>query len=454
MTLSVDELVKLFLNHGYLISSDAAELIRSRFTTREEILQLISRISARDRLVVDREVVEEALDRRLEPEPVVEVVNLYKVPNIEPNIEGFKSYFRSRFRKLTRILKGIPSMRGAIPIANASRLGGEVRVIGMVYSVGNRHIEIEDETGRIRVILPQDFRGIVLPDEVVGVVGRVRSRGDVIAATEIVKPGFSRPPKPEIREHFRIAIISDIHVGSKKFLEREFRSFLSWLRDSGVKYLLVNGDLVDGVGIYPDQEEELEIKDVDKQYERLAELLSQVPRSIRIFMIPGNHDAVRQAEPQPPLPEDICSMFPENVQCLSNPAWLNLEGVRILMYHGTSLNDIVESMPNADYQNFDDALKEMLRARHLAPIYGRKLPIAPEKEDYLVIEEVPHILVTGHIHSTRVIQERGVYLVNASAWQSQTRYQKLMNFHPVPARALVFDTRDWSFRELDFSSPR
>ncbi|MCD6106190.1 MAG: hypothetical protein J7J79_02365, partial [Thermoplasmata archaeon] len=108
MTLSVDELVKLFLNHGYLISSDAAELIRSRFTTREEVLQLISRISARDRLVVDREVVEEALDRRLEPEPVVEVVNLYKAPNIEPSIEGFKSYFRSRFRKLTRIIKGIP----------------------------------------------------------------------------------------------------------------------------------------------------------------------------------------------------------------------------------------------------------------------------------------------------------------------------------------------------------
>ncbi len=454
MTLTVDELVKLFLNHGYLISSDAAELIRKRFSSREEVLKLLSRISARDRLVVDRQVVEEALEVRLEPEPVVEAVNLYKSPNIEPSIEGFKSYFRSRFRKLTRILKGIPSMRGAIPIANASRLGGEVRVIGMVYSVGNRHVEIEDETGRIRVILPQDFRGVVLPDEVIGVVGRVRSRGEVIMASEIVKPGFARPPRPEIREHFRIAIISDIHVGSKKFLEREFTSFLGWLGKSGVKYLLVNGDLVDGVGIYPDQEEELEIQDVDKQYGRLAELLSMVPPEVRIFMIPGNHDAVRQAEPQPPLPDDICEMFPENVQCLSNPAWLNLEGVRILMYHGTSLNDMVETMPNADYENFEDALKEMLWARHLAPIYGRKLPIAPEKEDYLVIEEVPHILVTGHIHSAKVVQERGVYVVNASAWQSQTRYQKLMNFHPVPARALFFDTASWSFRELDFSFPR
>ena len=87
-------------------------------------------------------------------------------------------------------------------------------------------------------------------------------------------------------------------------------------------------------------------------------------------------------------------------------------------------------------------MREMLKRRHLAPMYGNITSIAPEKEDYLVIDMIPDIFVTGHVHTTAVENYRGVLLINASAWQSQTEYQKMMNFMPDPAKAIVVNMRN------------
>jgi DNA polymerase II small subunit len=86
------------------------------------------------------------------------------------------------------------------------------------------------------------------------------------------------------------------------------------------------------------------------------------------------------------------------------------------------------------YDNPLEIMKEMLKRRHLAPIYGGKTPIAPEKKDYLVIDPVPDVFVTGHVHGAGVSEYRGVRLINASTWQAQTSFQRMHNFHPNPAK--------------------
>ena len=70
---------------------------------------------------------------------------------------------------------------------------------------------------------------------------------------------------------------------------------------SQVKYVFVVGDLVDGVGIYPGKDKELTITDIYSQYEECATLLAKIPKHIKIIVCPGNHDAMRVAEPQPCL---------------------------------------------------------------------------------------------------------------------------------------------------------
>ena len=51
----------------------------------------------------------------------------------------------------------------------------------------------------------------------------------------------------------------------------------------------------------------------------------------------------------------------------------------------------------------------------MAPIYGEKTALAPEQKDYLVIDRVPDIFVTGHVHACRLAEYRGIKLVNLIA---------------------------------------
>jgi DNA polymerase II small subunit len=83
----------------------------------------------------------------------------------------------------------------------------------------------------------------------------------------------------------------------------------------------------------------------------------------------------------------------------------------------------------------------LVRKRHLAPIFGDKTPLAPEHRDWLVIDEVPDIFVTGHVHLTGARSYKSVTLLHDSAWQSQTDYQRMMNLVPDPARVPVVNLR-------------
>jgi DNA polymerase II small subunit len=362
-------------------------------------------------------------------------------------IEDFSRYFRHRFLTLSRLLQTRRELAGAVDIAKAKRLAREVRIVGMVASVrrtrnGHRLLDLEDETDVVSVLLPADpgfGSDWVVPDEVVGVVGTANDRGLVIAK-QLVRPDVSsRRSWPGCSEDICAAFVSDIHVGSTTFLRERWDRLVAWLGDGdpvaqSVRYLVAVGDVVDGIGVYPRQEEELTIDDIYAQYEELAGLFAALPDHLRVVMLPGNHDAVRPAEPQPTFPPSVQKLFDSNVTFVGNPCTFDLHGIRVLAYHGRSMDDFVSSIPEMSYGRPLDAMREMLRMRHLAPIYGGKTPIAPEAEDYLVVDDVPHIFATGHVHAVGMDEYRGVRLINSSTWQGQTTYQKMRNITPVPAQ--------------------
>lgn len=208
--------------------------------------------------------------------------------------------------------------------------------------------------------------------------------------------------------------------------------------------------MVDGIGVYPGQDNDLEILNPYEQYMKLNDYVSEIPRDIHVFIMPGNHDIVRLAEPQPVLPERLRNDFPGNVTFLPNPFNLKLEGKRILLYHGMSLNDMVELIPGLNFDTIGKAVEEILKRRHLAPRYGGKTPLVPGPEDYHVIEEVPDIFITGHVHSHAMGNYRGVRYVNSSTWQNQTDYQKMMNFSPNPSMLTMFDLNSRNYFAKDF----
>jgi len=370
----------------------------------------------------------------------------------EGTLEDFSKYFLNRFKVLAGMLSQRKELRGSVDIAKAKRLSRDVSIIGMVAGVrktknGHLMLDLEDETDKISVLLLASTplaEAPVVTDQVIGVVGSVNNKG-LMVASSIVDPDIPvNHHCPRSADNVSVAFLSDMHVGSKSFLDGRWESFRNWISNGdelarSIKYVIVNGDLVDGIGVYPRQDEDLAIDDIYEQYEFLEKLISALPSHLRIVLLPGNHDAVRPAEPQPSLPEGIRKMFQSNVLFVGNPCTLRIHGVRILCYHGRSMDDLVSAISSLSYSRPLEAMREMLRMRHLAPIYGGRTPIAPEAQDLLVIDEVPDIFMTGHVHGVGMGEYRGVTLINSSAWQSQTSYQKMRNLEPVPGRVPIMN---------------
>ncbi len=385
-------------------------------------------------------------------------------------VEGYAALFRSRFEKSMRILAQRPDSKRISKIAavkqssHGSRQAGRDKitlhavasstmVAGLLMSRRTKKNGIE--------IAVDDYTGIL---SMTAVTEDAKKHASALAMDQMVMlelengkgaPGLTVKSimTPDIPEHLPskskseayAVLISDLHVGSRYFMEKEFLRFLEWLSSDNdlvhkIKFLCIGGDLIDGIGIFPNQDKELLEMDAIKQMKHTVQLLAKVPRHIKMLVIPGNHDPGRRALPQPAIPgkdpsDHLYGL--ENCMMLGNPAFVNLNGVKLLMFHGQSLDDIIATIPGLSYSRPAEAMKVLLKARHLAPTYGERTPVAPEQEDMMVISDVPDIFHSGHVHVTDVQSYRGTLVVNSGAWQSQTKYQQTMGIMPTPGMAII-----------------
>jgi DNA polymerase II small subunit len=387
-------------------------------------------------------------------------------------VQGYAALFRSRFEKTIRILAQRPDSKRMSKVSAVKqnvRAGkqverGEKSLHGVASSLVVAGLVMSKRTKKNDLELTiDDYTGILT---VTAVAEDAKKQAATLALDQMVmlelENGKSRPGltvksvmMPDIPDHLPnkskseayTVLISDLHVGSKYFMKREFLRFLDWLSSSSnddivkkIKFLCVGGDLIDGIGIFPNQDKELLEMDAAKQMSHAAELLAKVPKHIKVLVIPGNHDLGRRALPQPAIPrKDLSEQLYglENCTMLGNPAFIELNGIKVLMYHGQSLDDIIATTPGLSYSRPAEAMKMLLKARHLAPTYGERTPIAPEQEDMMVISEVPDIFHSGHVHIVDVQNYRGTLVVNSGAWQGQTKYQQTMGITPTPGMAVI-----------------
>ena len=407
----------------------------------------------------------------------VHIIKSYDEPGKKRGIKDFVAHYKHRYIFASGLLRHRPELQNVISI---HRLKGkqpseQIALIGLVYDKyvtkqGNVILTLEDPTGSYSVFINKegplkDILPYVTFDEVIGVSGSVKN--NLLFANSLFFPDVSYDHKPKTTTDDVCAVfISDVHVGSRLFLEKEFLRFIDWLNGKTgnetqralaqkVKYLFVVGDVIDGVGVYPGQESELLIKDIYDQYRRVKELLSFIREDIQIIMCPGNHDAVRIAEPQPRMNQfsEVLSGL-KNLTLVSNPATVAVhkdehnEGVDVLMYHGFSYDYYAASVEpiraGGAYDRVDLIMKYLLQKRHLAPSHTSTQYVPSMTEDSLLIEKVPDIFVSGHVHKSSVNTYNGVLLVGCSCWQAKTGFQEKMGHHPDPGRVPVVNlkTRD------------
>jgi len=384
--------------------------------------------------------------------------------NSSGTVEDFLAYFRDRFKRTEKMLRQRIDVRSAASIIDALKAPPKTRlkIIGMITekreSKQRTILSVEDLQAHITVLVPQNATEELkkrtqnlLLDQIV-CISVIKTRGNLLVADDIILPEVGQRQQHKSTVPVYAALTSDLHIGSTKFQREAFSRFILWLNGKfgneqmkkiagHIKYVLIAGDIVDGVGIYPNQVKELTVRDVYKQYRLAAKYLEQIPDYIQVIIIPGNHDTPRKALPQPAISNAYLEILQESrsIQSLGDPSYVSLHGVEVLMYHGRSLDDIVSTVPGISNNNPEKAMRLLLQSRHLAPIYGGKTTLSPETRDFLVIEKVPDIFHAGHIHALGYCNYRGVLIVNSGGWQEQTDYMQKLAFTPTPSKVPIIN---------------
>jgi DNA polymerase II small subunit len=395
-------------------------------------------------------------------------------PDKKLEVSDFVGNFRARYQEMQRILMHRPELQGLVSIGKISNDRQSLSIIGIVSEKrvtknGNLILTFEDMTGKISTLVKSDNKEVfekaseVLLDDIVAVRGS--GNRDLLFIHDIFFPDSYLSEKTKFEEDISIAFLSDVHCGSDRHLEKSFNKFLEWIRSDDeaakkVKYLFFVGDNVDGVGIFPGQEEVIKLKDMESQYGFLADYLEKIPKDKTIFLCPGQHDATRVAEPQPIVSKKYAYRLYdiENLVLVTNPTLVKLkEGdkeFKVLMYHGASLHTIINEVPELREMKAHKcpakAVKHLLKRRHLSPIHSESTYIPNADKDPLVISQVPDVLCTGEVHRLDIENHNGTLIITGSCWQAQTPFEEKIGNIPDPGKVPVLNLKTRELKVFDF----
>ncbi len=391
-------------------------------------------------------------------------------------VKDFVGHFRARYQQLQRILMQRAELQGnLVSINKISSDRTNLSIIGIVkdkHVTKNKNliIKLEDLTGEISVLVKMDKKEVfekadeILLDDVIGI--KASGSREMLFVSDILYPESMIYEKMKFNEDKCIAFLSDMHCGSDRHLGEAFMNFLRWINSEDemakkIEYLFFVGDNVDGVGIFPNQEEVLKLKSMKGQYKLLAYYLRQIPKHITMFMCPGQHDAVRVAEPQPLISKRYAPELYEieNLILVTNPTLVKLlEGdkeFKVLMYHGASIHTFINEIKvlrlMKAHRTPAKAVEHMLKRRHLAPTHGDVVYIPSMDHDPLVITEVPDILCTGEVHRLDISNYNGILIITGSCWQSQTPFEEKVGNIPDPCKVPVMNLKTRELKIFDFS---
>ncbi len=397
----------------------------------------------------------------------------------KPVVNDFVNYFKNRLYEMKEYLQVHSNLKNPVSINKISSDRGNFSLIGIVFDkriTKNKNIllELEDLTGTIKVLINQNKPEVykkgeeISLDSVIGV--NCSGSREIVFANDIIFPDTALLERKKSPYDESVLFISDLHMGSKLFLEKKFQKFINYLNGEipgsnkeeidKIKYLFIVGDLVAGVGIYPSQEKDLIYNNLEEQFLKAAEMLKKIRKDIKIILSPGNHDCVRLMEPQPILDEKYAwPIFDlKNVFLTGNPAYVNIgakqgfQGFDVLTYHGFSFPyyaNIIPSLIVGRMNSPEKIMAYLLKNRHLAPTH-KSVQYFPSEKDNLIIRKIPDILVSGHSHKSAVTYYNNILIISGSSWEEITPFQEKMGNEPDFCKVPMFNLKTRQIKILDF----
>lgn len=489
--MNVHDIINELFDHDILLTPEQAKLLTDRdAVVLKDLLKFpkeaeayLARMEERAKKDERERLVASGAPRTNAFKPV-EVIKHYEKRPTKRTYQHFVSHFAKRFEGVQKLLRTRKDLQSVLPIEKTKRQGPsneQVAVIGLVAEkreTKNEHIilVLEDKTGTINVLCSKNKTDIIeqardlAVDDVIAVTGKLGE--DIIFADSLSIPDI--PIQHELKrapDDVYLVCVSDIHIGNKNFMEKEFDLFLAWLRgDVGTdewraiakktQYVIIPGDIIEGVGIYPNQEGDLAIPDIYDQYRRCEEILDKVPVEKQLIIIPGNHDIGRLSEPQPRLPKDVLPKLynRENTYFVSNPSTVRIHqspsfpGFDLALYHGGSFiyygNEVPSLFKAGGVNNPCAIMQHLLKRRHLAPAHASTLYVPDPEHDPLALDDIPDFLITGHLHMAQSKTWRGITMLSCSCWVPITEYQEKQGLKCDPGKFILVNLKTREVRHV------
>jgi len=167
----------------------------------------------------------------------VKIIHNYKNNPKKIVVEDFIKNFRNRYNVLKSILQEHSELDNLVSISRLNP-GKQSSIIALVYDKrvtknGNILLDIEDLTGRTVALINKSRTEIyekskeILLDEVIAL--KCSGNGEMVFVNDIIFPDVKliESKKSDVDEI--AAFISDVHIGSMKFLESNFLKFINWI---------------------------------------------------------------------------------------------------------------------------------------------------------------------------------------------------------------------------------
>jgi UDP-2,3-diacylglucosamine pyrophosphatase LpxH len=188
----------------------------------------------------------------------------------------------------------------------------------------------------------------------------------------------------QVGEEAEVAVISDIHFGSKYCLTAQLEDFINFAYDRGIRTILCPGDVLDGV--YRHSRFEQAHVGLDAQIKAAFDGLPERP-GLHYYFITGNHDETFTGQVGVSTGYAMQTFFAE---------------------HGRK--DVTYLGERGEYVHVHGALIHLWHPSG-GRAYARSYSAQKKIESYAPGEK-PHILLTGHYHFYAHCHERGVHGVN------------------------------------------
>jgi len=180
---------------------------------------------------------------------------------------------------------------------------------------------------------------------------------------------------------------------SRGFSEQAFYELVDNIREENIRDLIIAGDLLQGLGVYRTEREDLTKYSIDEQVEEAIDYLREIPSKVRIHTIMGGHEQ-------------------------------KIKGVHMVGFD--ALEAIARRLKNVNYYGYTANL-ELDRKYRVLVIHGRggrsyASSYSIEKFFDSLVEK-PHILILGHFHEMDLIEKPPYYkLIKPGCLQRESIY--------------------------------